>query len=236
LGLNFPADAAVITDTFSRTNPATYNKSTAFTVYDNGGNGYLATIYYVKTQNANQNSPFNKWQTYVFVGEDQVSAALAQSTDVNGELQYVNQYGQIKPYKEVKDELTTAKTQLISLDELTDKRTSVPASITGLGSVVDLSGGTNTFAGLQSLPTPISLSNLFTVNVDNSTSPVTVDLSYLTNSTTVLTGQTLAAEATKYLNRKFGDETTFNFTTTTGSTNPDTQFTLTDSRIQNARL
>ena len=233
LGLNFPADAAVITDTFSRTNPATYNKSTAFTVYDNGGNGYLATIYYVKTQNANQNSPFNKWQTYVFVGEDQVSAALAQSTDVNGELQYVNQYGQIKPYKEVKDELTTAKTQLISLDELTDKRTSVPAAITGLSSVVDLSGGTNTFAGLQSLPTPISLSNLFTVNVDNSTSPVTVDLSYLTNSTTVLTGQTLAAEATKYLNRKFGDETTFNFTTTTGTTNPDTQFTLTDSRIQN---
>jgi len=233
LGLNFPADAAVITDSFSRTNPATYNKSTAFTVYDNGGNGYLATIYYVKTQNANQNSPFNKWQTYVFVGEDQVSAALAQSTDVNGELQYVNQYGQIKPYKEVKDELTTAKTQLISLDELTDKKTSVPASITGLSSTVDLSGGTNTFAGLQSLPTPISLSNLFTVNVDNSTGPVTVDLSYLTNSTTVLTGQTLAAEATKFLNRKFGDESTFNFTTTTGTTNPDTQLTLTDSRIQN---
>ena len=233
LGLNFPADAAVITDTFSRTNPSTYNKSTAFTVYDNGGNGYLATIYYVKTQNANQNSPFNKWQTYVFVGEDQVSAALAQSTDVNGELQYVNQYGQIKPYKEVKDELTTAKTQLISLDELTDKRTSVPASIIGLSSTVDLSGGTNTFAGLQILPTPISLSNLFTVNVDNSTGPVTVDLSYLTNSTTVLTGQTLAAEATKYLNRKFGDESTFNFTTTTGTTNPDTQLTLTDSRIQN---
>jgi len=233
LGLNFPADAAVITDTFSRTNPSTYNKSTAFTVYDNGGNGYLATIYYVKTQNANQNSPFNKWQTYVFVGEDQVSAALAQSTDVNGELQYVNQYGQIKPYKEVKDELTTAKTQLISLDELTDKQTSVPAGITGLSSIVDLSGGTNTFAGLQTLPTPISLKDLFTVNVDNSTSPVTVDLSYLTNSTTVLTGQTLAAEATKYLNRKFGDESTFNFTTTTGTTNPDTQLTLTDSRIQN---
>jgi flagellar hook-basal body protein len=91
LGLNFPADASVITETFSRTNPATFNKSTAFTVYDNGGNGYLATIYYVKTQNANQSSPFNKWQTHVFVGEDRVSAALAQSTDVNGDLQYVNQ-------------------------------------------------------------------------------------------------------------------------------------------------
>ncbi len=232
LGLNFPADAAVITETFSRTNPASFNKSTAFTVYDNGGNGYLATIYYVKTQNANQTSPYNKWQTHVFVGEDQVSAALAQSTDINGDLQYVNQYGQIKSYKDVKDELTTAKTQLISLDELTDKRTSTPAGITGLGSTVDLSGGTNTFAGLSDKA--IDLSNLFTVNVDGSTSPVTVDLSYLKNSKTVLTGATLANEATKFLNRKFGDETSFNFTSTTASAvNPDTVFTLTDSRVQN---
>jgi flagellar hook-basal body protein len=234
LGLNFPADASVITDTFSRTNSASYNKSTAFTVYDNGGNGYLATIYYVKTQNANQNSPFNKWQTYVYVGEDQVSAALAQSTDINGDLQYVNQYGQIKSYKDVKDELTTAKTQLISLDELTDKRTSTPAGITGVASTVDLTGGTNKFSGLQSLPTPIDLSNLFTVNVDGSTSPVKVDLSYLKDSSTTLTGATLAAEATKYLARKFGDETTFNFTSTTATaTNPDKVFTLTDSRVQN---
>jgi flagellar hook-basal body protein len=233
LGLNFPADATVITEAFSRTNPASFNKSTAFTVYDNGGNGYLATIYYVKTQNANQNSPFNKWQTHVFVGEDQVSAALAQSTDINGDLQYVNQYGQIKSYKEVKDELTTAKTQLISLDELTDKRTSAPAGITGIASSVDLSGGSNTFSGLQGLATPIDLSNLFTVNIDGSTAPVTVDLSYLKNSTTVLNGATLADEATKYLNRKFGDESTFNFTSTTGTTNPDKIFTLTNSRVQN---
>ncbi len=233
LGLNFPADATVITEAFSRNNPASFNKSTAFTVYDNGGNGYLATIYYVKTQNANQSSPFNKWQTHVFVGEDQVSAALAQSTDINGDLQYVNQYGQIKSYKEVKDELTTAKTQLISLDELTDKRTSAPAGITGIASSVDLSGGSNTFYGLQGLATPIDLSNLFTVNIDGSTSPVTVDLSYLKNSTTVLNGATLAAEATKYLNRKFGDESTFNFTSTTGTTNPDKIFTLTNSRVQN---
>ena len=144
LGLNFPADASVVTEAFNRTNPATFNKSTAFTVYDNGGNGYLATIYYVKTANANQSSPFNKWQTYVFVGEDQVAASLVQATDSNSQKLYVNQYGQIKPYTEVKDELTTAKTQLFSLDELTDKRSSVPATITGNAiettADIDLSG------------------------------------------------------------------------------------------------
>jgi len=83
----------------------------------------LATIYYVKTDNASQNTPFNKWQTHVFVGEDAVAASLVQATNDNGEKIYVNQYGQIKAYSEVKDELTTAKTQLFSLDELTDKRT-----------------------------------------------------------------------------------------------------------------
>jgi flagellar hook-basal body protein len=232
LGLNFPADAATIDIPFSRTNPASYNKSTAFTVYDNGGNGYLATIYYTKTQNANQNSPYNKWQTHVFVGEDQVSASLAQSTDINGDLQYVNQYGQIKSYKDVKDELTTAKTELISLNELTDKRTSAPASVSGLASAVDLSGGTNTFSGLQKLPTPVTLENLFTVNVDNSTEPVTVDLSYLKDSKSVMTGASLANEATKYLNKKFGNETTFNFSSNTGSIS-DKSFTITDSRVSN---
>jgi len=231
LGLNFPADAAVIDVPFNRTNPSSYNKSTAFTVYDNGGNGYLATIYYAKTQNANQNSPFNKWQTYVYVGEDQVSAALAQSTDLSGDLQYVNQYGQIKSYKEVKDELTTAKTQLISLDELTDKRISAPAAITGIPSQVDLSGGDNTFAKIVE-SSQLDLSKLFTVKVDGSTQPVTVDLSYLKDSGKILNGTAVAAEATKYLNRKFGDETSFNFTSTTSLfTNPDTNLTLTNSRI-----
>ena len=233
LGLNFPADATVIKAPFSRTDPSTYNKSSAFTVYDNGGNGYLATIYYVKSSNASQNVPFNKWQTYVFVGEDQVPAALAQSTDINGQLQYVNQYGEIKPYSEVKDELTTAKTQLISLNELTDKRTSAAASLTGVGSTVDLSGSSLKFSDLKNLPTPVSLSNLFNVKVDGSTTPVNVDLSYLANSNTILTGATLAAEATKYINKKFGNETTFNFTSTAAGTNPDTLFTLTDSGIQN---
>ncbi len=142
LGLNFPADASVITDTFNRANPATYNKSTAFTVYDAGGNGYLATVYYVKTKNADSTNPTNTWQTHVFVGEDAVNASLQQATDANGAKLYVNQYGQTAPYSQVKDELTTAKTQLFSLNDLTDKRNSVPAGITGTAvTQLDFSNG-----------------------------------------------------------------------------------------------
>ena len=131
LGLNFPADAAVITDPFNRANPATYSKSTALTVYDAGGNGYLATIYYAKTRSADATNPTNTWQTHVYVGDNKVEASLQQATDTNGSALYVNQYGELAPYNEVKDLLTTAKTQLFSLNDLTDLRSSVAASVSG---------------------------------------------------------------------------------------------------------
>jgi flagellar hook-basal body protein len=215
LGLNFPADAQVISDNFNRSNPATYNKSTAFTVYDNGGNGYLATIYYVKTANANQSVPFNKWQTHVFVGEDAVEASLVQSTDNNGEKLYVNQYGEIEPYSIVKDELTTAKTQLFSLDELTDKRTSSRAGIEGASlstSTLDFTNGINFSSTTNAALTATdALKTLFTIDVDDSDNPVTLDLSHLKTVDVALTGSQIAAEATAVLNRKFGDEAYFDF-------------------------
>ena len=232
LGLNFPADAGVISEEFNRANPATYNKSTAFTVYDNGGNGYLATIYYVKTANANQNVPFNKWQTHVFVGEDAVEASLVQSTNNNGEKLYVNQYGQIQPYSVVKDELTTAKTQLFSLDELTDKRTSTSASISGAAltsSTLDFTNGINfssTTNPALATATVDPLSKLFTVDFENSGNPITLDLSYLRSINAPLTGSQIAAEATAVLNRKFGDEAYFDFSDSASKT-----FVVTSSRV-----
>jgi flagellar hook protein FlgE len=227
LGLNFPADAEVITEPFNRSNPATYNKSTAFTVYDNGGNGYLATIYYTKTSNANQNVPFNKWQTNVFVGEDQVAASLVQATDANNERIYVNQYGQTKPYSEVKDELTTAKTQLFSLDELTNKKISIAATATG--NIVPETGA-NSYDWVAGLPNGdaklagLLTDNAFTVDVDNSGSPVTVSLAKLAAlpAGTRITGDLIAQEATNQLISKFGASrgttTTSTTATATGAT------------------
>ena len=131
LGLNLPADANVITAEFDRTNPATYNKSTALTVYDSGGNGYLATVYYVKTQGASPSMPESKWQSYVYVGNSKVTPSLMQATDKNGQQLYVNKYGDIKPASAVQDELVTGKTQMFSLNQLTDSRVSQPASLKG---------------------------------------------------------------------------------------------------------
>jgi flagellar hook-basal body protein len=234
LGLNFPSDAQVITAPFNQNNPATYNKSTALTVYDNAGNGYLATIYYVKTQNASQSSPYNKWQTYVFVGNDQVGAALQQATDSNGEQLYINQYGQLQPYSAVKDQITTAKTQLFNLDEQTDTRTSTAASAQGVtvNSAYDFTNGVD-FQALTSGSNPTitkdQLSHLFTLDVDGSGTPVTMDLSYLANSNTPITGSQLASEMTNVLQRQFGGESVFNFTDNTSK-----QFSLTTDLVQSS--
>ena len=212
LGLNFPADAQVITEPFNRSNPATYNKSTALTVYDSGGNGYLATVYYAKTQNASQTSPFNKWQTYVFVGDTQVNPSLIQATDNNAERLYVNKYGEIKPESEVSDFLVNGKTQMFSLDDLTDTRTSQPAAIVGQKATIDLTADTTySFANVAAS----DLTNMFTIDIDGTGNPVTVDLSDLAGSTKTMTGVAIAKELTNRLNAAFGDERYFDFTSNT---------------------
>ena len=150
LGLNFPADALVINTAFNRNDPTTYNKSTALTVYDGGGNGYLATVYYVKTRNASQASPNNKWQTYVYVGDQLVSASLQQATSKTGDVLYVNKYGELKAKGDFKSAEEVAalnssfsrKTYKFSLNQLTDVRTSQPAAVTG-GSAINLGTGSN---------------------------------------------------------------------------------------------
>ena len=131
LGLNLPADSEVITADFDRSNASTYNKSTALTVYDSGGNGYLATVYYVKTQNASQDSPFSKWQSYFFVGDTQVKPALQQATDAVGANLFVNKYGDVLPKTDPRVIPSSGTTEMYSLDQLTDTRQSSPATALG---------------------------------------------------------------------------------------------------------
>ena len=238
LSLNLPSDADVISGDFNRNNPATYNKSTALSVYDSGGNSYLATIYYVKTANATADAPFNKWQTYVFVGDDQVNAALQQSTDANGELLYVNKYGELKPFSEVEDSLVNRKTLKFSLDDLTDLRTSAPATVTGvknsLSPIADLSADagidfTADAASGKSLlgVTKADLANFMTIDVDKSGSPVQIDLQKL-HGEGKISGTRLADFIQDQVNRKFGDERYFDLTLAANS-----QFTINKDGTEN---
>ena len=224
LGLNLPADAQVITAAFNRNNPATYNKTTAITVYDKGGNNYLATVYYSKTQNASQATPNNRWQTHVYIGDTQVDAALIQATDPNSSAYYVNKYGQLATKEQIGSSAisTNTTTQMFTIVQLTDKRPSVPAAVGGVPvgasaeSIVppiswDLTAdnGLN-FTGLTDNQ-KLSLKNLFKVDIDGSGVPVTVDLSGLANLDKKMNGSAIAAYMTNVINQKMGDDRYFDF-------------------------
>jgi flagellar hook-basal body protein len=221
LALNLPSDAEVIEAQFNRNNPNTYNKSTALSVYDSGGNSYLATIYYVKTANATASAPTNKYQTYVFVGDDQVNPALQQATDPNQERLYVNKYGVLQPFSAVEDLLVNRKTQKFSLDDLTDVRTSVPATVEGAKLPNDLTAdqGFNFKAAVTANEfSTAQLKNFMTVDVDNSGNPATVDLSALALNDRKYTGVELASIIQNQLNTKFGDERFFDLSTASSRT------------------
>ncbi len=235
LSLNLPSDANITSTAFNRNNPDTYNKSTALSVYDSGGNSYLATIYYVKTSNATANSPTNKWQTYVYVGDDEVNPALQQATDANTEELYVNKYGVLKPRSEVEDLLVNRKTQKFALDDLTDLRTSVPATVTsgnkipedmssdqgfnfvtlatttGDGGRFDTGAGAGTDAANRIAAfTPTKLATFARVDVDNSGNPVMLEMTAAAGmENRKYTGVELAKFMQDQLNVKFGDERYF---------------------------
>ena len=215
LGLNFPADAKVINTDFNRNDPNTYNKSTALTVYDKGGNGYLATVYYVKTQNASASQPTNKWQTYVYIGDALVQASLQQSTNNLGEKQYVNKYGEIKPESEVSDLLVNAKTKMFSLNQLTDVRDSVPAAVSGakVGSYFKTADDPHDFNGL-SAKDKASLTKFMRVSVDGSNA-LDLDMSSLEGAS--LTGSQIASKLTNELNKQFGDQRYWNLSNASAS-------------------
>jgi len=129
LGLNLPADSEVITANFDRTNPATYNKSTALTVYDSGGNGYLATVYYVKTQNASPTSPQSKWQTFFYVGDTLVKPALLQAQDKAGSALYMNKYGDVLPKSDPSVIPSSGTLAMYTLDEQSNTQVSSSAEV-----------------------------------------------------------------------------------------------------------
>jgi len=104
----------------------------------------------------------------------------------------------------VKDELTTAKTQLFSLDELTAKKTSIAAELTG--NAVNETNYDLITGKTKSELAPLLVADAFQVDVDSSGVPVSVDLSKFNSlpATTKITGDMIAEEATNQLIRGFG--------------------------------
>jgi flagellar hook-basal body protein len=232
LGLNLPADATIIpkdpkyTDAnpykFNRNDSSTFNQSTSITIYDSLGNPTIATIYYVKTSNATDISPYNKWQTHVFVGDKELDPALITAKDEQGKTMYMNKFGEITSDPQSKDStfVAGAPHPLWKFDDQTNRAASTAASVTGVNIrtngfdfgdtdsqrvtiVTDPSryGDTHEANPTSTDPAiPFWGKDMFTIS-DGNSQPVSVSIkagSY--------TGTELAAEMTRAANEAFGDD------------------------------
>ena len=141
LALNLPADSKVITKAFDPADSSTYNLTTAVTVFDSGGNDYLATVYYVKTQVASPDNPYNKWQTHVYIGNSELRENLIQATDAKGKGQYVNKYGEIRSESSIPpvpvEKIARGVSKLYNLDDLRSTNASVPAQTQSFPALTD---------------------------------------------------------------------------------------------------
>lgn len=141
LALNVPADSPVVTKAFDPADPSTYNLTTAVTVFDSGGNDYLATVYYVKRQVASPEDPNNKWQTHVYIGNNKLRENLIQGTDSKGKELYVNKYGEIRSESSVPpvpvEKIARGVSRLFNLDDLRSTNPSVPAKTQSFPALTD---------------------------------------------------------------------------------------------------
>lgn len=215
LGLNLPANAQVITAPFDPTDPSTYNLTTAITVFDQGGNEYLANVYYVKTQRASPEDQTNKWQTHVYIGETKLDEFLTQAASDLGERLFVNKYGQVKPESQIEPQLIArGVTKLFNLDEQTNRQASVPAEYDGdafeAADLTMLKSGTFSIADkLGSTDGPLGIA--FRLNIDDSPTDAVIDLSDLYNpGADPLSGVEMARILEARINQVYGDRRNFN--------------------------
>jgi len=222
LGLNLPADADVITASFDPKDPTTYNLTTAVTVFDAGGNEYLATVYYVKTQRASPDDPNNKWQTHVYIGETKLDEYLIQASE-NEEKLYVNKYGQVKAENQIPpQDIARGVTKLYTLDQLTNKEPSLPASLEGSAidatTVQELKAGEfnvyNAVTDALGANSAQATKALFSLVIDDSPNPIDVDLTDLVDpNADPMTGVELARELENRINKAYGDQRYFDLET-----------------------
>jgi flagellar hook-basal body protein len=220
LGLNLPADSKAISKAFDPNDPTSYNLTTAVTVFDSGGNSYLATVYYVKTQVASPEDPSNKWQTHVYIGNNKLGEYLIQATDPKGERQFVNKYGEIRSESQIPpQDIARGVSKLFNLDDLKNPQQSVPATAVGAtlrtALVNEWKNGISGASALEKIAAADRAAGLkFGLKIDGSTTQE-IDLYEAMLDPAVrdtpFTGVEMARAMTNVINKKFGDERYFDF-------------------------
>ena len=146
LEINFPGNTNPVYQTdpetglqslvpFNPSDPTTYAKSAAITIFDANGEDFLLTFYYRRTQVASAESPSSKWQTHILLNDTELEPTLSQATDSAGNKLFVNKYGVIRTENDSEVGGFTTKTffKKYNLDDLGPIIQSTPA--TAIGSI-----------------------------------------------------------------------------------------------------
>ena len=227
LGVNVPADAAVIPNlpefadgyTFNPDDPATYTNSTSITIFDDLGNPTIATIYFIKTQNASAEDPTNKYDTRLVINGTVINPDLVSAVDQTGKQIFVDRFGnQTTTVPDDNYFLEGKGSPLYKLDDLKTQIPSQPASIRGEQSSFDFGEEGDKLVEIVTDPLLYQAtrdsgktdSDIFwgrdflLVNVDDGDAPVSIDLRPGKYNATQL-----AEEVERAINAAYGDDKKF---------------------------
>jgi flagellar hook protein FlgE len=71
-GVNLPANTPIPEGNFDRNDPSSYSAATSIRLFDSLGSPLNATIYFSRASFATAEDPVNRWDTRVFVGDQQI--------------------------------------------------------------------------------------------------------------------------------------------------------------------
>ena len=224
LGVNVPADAAVVTQleqfadgyTFDQNDSNSYTNSTSITIFDDLGNPTIATIYFIKTQNASGDDPTNKYDTRLVINDTIIEPDLVKAVDDSEKQLFIDRFGnQTTAVPDDNYFLEGKGSPLYKLDDLKQQVDSEPATLRGEQSAFDFGEEGDKLVEIVTDPLLFkatreggkSDSDIFwgkdflTVNVDDSDAPVSIDV-----RPGLYNAEQLAAEVGRAINEAYGDD------------------------------
>ena len=227
LGVNVPAAAEVVPDkpqfadgySFNTSNPETYTNSTSITIFDDLGNPTIATIYFIKTQNASAEDPTNKYDTRLVINDTVIEPDLVSSVDDAGNQIFIDRFG--SQTTEVPDDnyfLEGKGSPLYKLDDLQSLVDSEPTKVRGQVSTFDFGDEGDKLVEIVTDPVLFNATresgvadsqvfwgkNFMSIKVDDIDTPVNIDI-----RPGKYNAEQLATEVTRAINNKFGDDRKF---------------------------
>ena len=225
LGVNVPAAAAVVPDqpqfadgyTFDPNNPETFTNSTSITIFDDLGNPTIATMFFIKTQNASATDPTNKFDTRLVINDTIIEPDLVSAVDDAGKQIFIDEFGaQTTSVPDDNYFLEGKGSPLYKLDDLKTQVPSTAANIQGELTAFDFGEEGDKLVEIVTDPLLYNATvesgkltdsdiywgkNFLTLNVDSADQPVNIDI-----RPGKYNAVQLAEEVERAINEAYGDD------------------------------